>query len=171
MPVRKAAGSLLLSQSSPGVTLAAGVAAVPTAVFKYVVPRGLGVAFKGVMYLRMKLLDSVGVEMPTVTQCRFTYKTPEDPIWTQPLGSPFLYQPWATLSMPEQENKDHREVLRVNLGCQRIAFIEDETLCLEVYHATGTVDATYTELYIEHVQVTPEELAVILDERRFTFGK
>lgn len=169
--IRRTAGSLDLNQSSPGAALAVSTAAAICAVFTYSVPRGIGIALKGAFILRMKLLDSVGVEMPSTTLCRFTYKTPEDPIWSQPIGSPFIYEPFGTLSLAEQEHEDHERAVRVNLGIPRIAFVEDEKLILEVYHATGTVDATYTEIYIRHVQVTPEELRGFVAERRQAFGK
>jgi len=164
-------GALKLNQSSAGVTLFNSTAAVRGSVFEYLVPRGVGVAFKGTLLLRMKLLDSVGVEMPATCQCRFTYKTPEDSIWAQPIGAPFIYEPYGTLSLSKQEDERHYDAVRVQLGCQYIAFIEDETLCLEVYDAAGTVDKTYTEIYIEHVQVTPEELKRFVDARRALFGK
>lgn len=169
--IRQVAGSLDLNQSSPGSAVANSTGGVVSAVFTHTVPRGVGIALKGSFVLRMKLLDAADTEMPSVTLCRFTYKTPEDPIWSQPIGSPFIYEPFGSLTIPEQEHADHELAVKVTLGIPRIAFVEDEQLILEVYHASATVDSTYTEIYIKHVQVTPEELSQIVTERRQAFGK
>jgi len=159
-----------LTHGDPAVTLTASVVSRVCAIAEYTVPRGRGLVFRGDFRFRFKMLDAAATEMPITALFRFAIRPATETIWTYPIGAPVPYEAWQSLSLAEQKNEKYGEACEVNLGIDYLAVIEDETLLIEVYDATGTVDETYTKFFIEYAEAPPEALANFITKRRKTFA-
>lgn len=154
-----------------GITEADGVAATLSDIWKIKVQKGLGIVIPGSFRFIFKCLDAVATEMPAITEIYFGYITPDDPRRVQPIGSKMLYQPWRDLTTALQQDDDFARVVTLNLGRPLLALIEDESLVIQVYGPTGTVDASESEFYIPYAERNPEDLMRELQWRRQWWGK
>lgn len=164
-------GKALLTQASAGVTVYDTSGGAREKVFDWLCPKGVGAVIKGIFHFKCRLHDAETVQMPNETLLRFVYYGSDDSIWSYPIGNFFYYQPWGTVSLEKQADNDYRASLLVDLGCEAFPIIEDETLSLEIYHASATLDSTYTQFYIEYLEIRPEELRGLLKQRRNRFGR
>lgn len=159
-----------LNIGSAGVTGADGTANVLSNVFEWLVPKGLGAVIPGRFKLLLKLLDTSSAELPDVAEIYFGYKTPDDARRTVPIGSIILYEPFASLTTAQQQDRDYEASVMVDLGHEILPLIEDETLVMQVYSTVAAVAAN-CEFYIPYAERTPEELSQERKWRRAWWGR
>jgi len=145
--------------------MTANTASVLTTLMEWLVPKGLGAVIPGRFKLLLKLLSDSTTELPDVAEIYFGFKIPTDARRVQPIGSMILYEPFASLTTAQQQDKDFEASVIVDLGHEILPLREDETLVIQVY-STVAANVTYCEFYIPYAERTPEELVKELLWRR-----
>ena len=159
-----------LHVNGAGVTLTDGVANTVSNCIAFKIQKGLASVFPGVFQLVMKLYDNTTPdEMPADTEFAFAYKVPgrRRPI---PLGVMTLYAPWRRISTADQADEDFKDSVVVSLGIPVLALREDESLILQVWASTGTLDASECEIYIPYAEGSPADVQGELKMRAAKYG-
>lgn len=158
-----------LHAGSDGVTLAAGVGGQVSSVATIAVQLGLYYIVPGKFPLVCKLLDGAADEMADGTLFGFAVKVPGDPERPRPVGGMYQYRKWGDLTTAQQSDKDFKDGLIIDLGVPYLFLDYGESLILQAYHASDTVDSTYTEFeipYMEHDRIA-EEVKNLRKQRQF----
>jgi hypothetical protein len=162
--------SKVLNHSSTGVTLAVNTVNVLSNIFTAVVPKGLAWVFPGEFVLKMKLICAAAAESPSTARFYFGYKTPEDDVRVVPVGSPFLYQPWAATSIANQQDVDLQRAITVNLGSPVLTVQQDESLVIQLVSSVAIVTAS-CEIYLPYAERSPAEVVAEIALRKAQFGR
>jgi len=158
-----------LSRSTDGVTLADGTANVNSTIAAWLVPSGVAYVIESPFILVMKLKDSTPAEIADSSLFWFGIKRPGYTHRVWQIAGERDYQPWADLTVPEQQDADHASFLWVDLGIRFLALIEDETFVLQV-NSSSTVKADNVEIYIPYTPTDPEDVADLHAARIARFG-
>jgi len=151
-------------------TLAASVANRICTIASYTVPRGRAIVLPRILQLRFKMLDSVGVEMPITSLFRVAFRPATETVWSRFVSEAFPYEAWSLLSLSDQNHRDYNESCRLDLGISNLCLTAGETLLIEAYDTSGTVDATYTKLFVDYALLGPEQAAPLVAKRQKVFG-
>lgn len=151
-------------------TLTASVASRICTIASYTVPRGRSIVLPRLLQLRFKMLDSVGVEMPITSLFRIAFRPATETVWSRFVSEAFPYEAWSLLSLAEQQHADYNAACKLDLGIDLLCLTAGETLLIEAYDTSGTVDATYTKLFIDYALLNPEQAAPLVAKRQRVFG-
>lgn len=151
-------------------TLTASVASRICAIAAYTVPRGRAIVLKRTLQLRFKMLDGAATEMPITSLFRFAFRPATETVWSRYVSEAFPYEAWSLLSLAEQQNNQYNAACQIDLGIDYLCLTAGETLLVEAYDTSGTVDATYTKLFVDYALLNPEQAAPLVAKRQKVFG-
>ncbi len=146
-------------------------AAVVGNAFTFVIPDGVVLAIPKLVRPRMKLYDAASTEMPRDTVWGFGLKTAFDSLRVIPIAQQmFPYTDFLDLSLGDQGKDDYERMTTFDItkASPVVVFNQDETLCFQVYSATGTLDISECTIEIPvfygRTQDISKELAMRLLE-------
>lgn len=165
--MRQALAATKLHRASKGVTLTPGEIDRVSEIVSIKIPKGLGIFVPGTFPLLLKLSGAVHSD----AEIYWGFRTPADPRRTIGIGNTLMYQVFKDLTPTEQQHRDYRDAVTVNLGMvPGLALVEDETFVISLWTPSGTAATADTRFQIPYYEGKPGDVVSELELRRILHG-